>query len=64
MLLDYRYHYAVLMTEARFGALRRERSLERQLRPLRRLPEPRRQGPRRWSVADFLGRVVAGRAAR
>ncbi len=63
-MLDYRFHYAVMAAEERVRTLHRERSLQTQLGQVRRLPEPRPQGRRRWSVADFVGLVVPDRGAR
>lgn len=63
-MLDYRIHYAVMTTEDRVRSLRRERSLQRQLEPVRQLPKPRLEGRRRWSVAAFIGLLVPNRDAR
>lgn len=63
-MLDYRFHYAVMVTEERVRSLQRERRLLTQLGRVRRLPEPRPEGRRRWSVADFVGLVVPNRGAR
>jgi hypothetical protein len=65
-MLDYRFNYAdaMLVSEERVHRLRRERRLQAQLRRVRRLPEPRPEGRRRWNLASFLGLVAPDREAR
>lgn len=65
-MLDYRFNYAeaMLVSEERVHRLRRERRLQAQLRRVRRLPEPRPEGRRRWNLASFLGLVTPDREAR
>ena len=63
-MLDYRYFYAVTVTEDRIRSLRRERNLQRQFKEVRRQPDPRAEGRRRWSVADVVSLLVPSRGAR
>jgi hypothetical protein len=63
-MLDYRYRYAVMVTEDRVRSLRDEATLRRRLKEARRPPEPRPTGPRHWSFAGFVGLLVPSRDAR
>jgi hypothetical protein len=59
-MLDYRL--AVIVNEDRVSSHLRERSLQKQLEGIRRLPKPRPAG--RWGIAGFVGLLVARREAR
>lgn len=63
-MLDYRFHYAVMVTEDRIRSLHDEASLRRRLRDARPQPKPRPTGHRRWRFAGFVGLLVPSRDAR
>ena len=62
-MLDYRTHYAVMVTEDRIRDLRREASLRRRLEGAPR-PTPRRAGRRRWNVADLVDLILPKRGSK
>jgi hypothetical protein len=61
-MLDYRL--AVIVNEDRVRSHLRERSLQKQLEGVRREPKPPPADRRRWSIAGFVGLLVALRDAR
>jgi hypothetical protein len=60
-VLDYRTHFAAMLAEDRMRSLRHERTLQRQLRPVRPPSETRVRSRRRWKIADVVARLVPSR---
>ena len=68
MLLDYRIPYDAIAAEHRERGRRIDRRIDRQLEAhqalRRRSPKAQPIHPRRWSLPQLLGRLVAARGAR